>query len=563
MTDQTAAGGFISEITFKNRESITLQQNDIVLIVGPNNSGKSQFLSEIHSLSRSNPETLIIQNLNIEKSQIPIKNILEEISVKERDADGYFYNGLDFRVFINESTEREFYNNDKFGDFTDIFICKLNTSSRLSICDPAPLINEDVPKSHPIHYAANSKFYRDWLSGNFKKAFGQNLIPHTFYGSSIPLCIGTPPKTSGGDQYLLDNIDKFKEILKNYPKVHLQGDGIKSFTGILLHLMLDYRRIFLIDEPEAFLHPPQAKILGKIMGESFNNSQQAFISTHSEAVIQGLLESCSNRIKIIRITREGNINHFSILNHNHLEKLWSDPLLKYSNIMSSLFHKEVVLCESDSDCKMYSLIENQIKQTKGVYSETLFIHCGGKHRIGKIANALLSLDINVKTIVDIDVLDDQNILKSITEPFDIQWDTIQKHYKNIYSAIHTQKEKIKRNTAKNHINRILESTDTPYLTATDIREISNELKTESKWSSLKKSGIYAMPAGQASKSFEQMKEILNNKGIFIVPVGELENFVKNVGGHGPEWVNRVLDTYPNLDDSVYDNIKKFISDMNL
>ena len=46
--------------------------------------------------------------------------------------------------------------------------------------------------------------------------------------------------------------------------------------------------------------------------------------------------------------------------------------------------------------------------------------------------------------------------------------------------------------------------------------------------------------------------------IYIVPVGELECFVKEVGGHGPEWVNSVLEIYPDLDDSVYDEIKKFI-----
>ena len=81
----------------------------------------------------------------------------------------------------------------------------------------------------------------------------------------------------------------------------------------------------------------------------------------------------------------------------------SDPLLKYSNIMSSLFHKTVVLCESDSDCRMYSLIEGRMKQAAGRYSETLFIHCGGKQRMARTASALRALDIDVRLIPDIDV----------------------------------------------------------------------------------------------------------------------------------------------------------------
>lgn len=51
--------------------------------------------------------------------------------------------------------------------------------------------------------------------------------------------------------------------------------------------------------------------------------------------------------------------------------------------------------------------------------------------------------------------------------------------------------------------------------------------------------------------------------IFIVPVGELEGFVKAVGGHGPEWVNDVLEQYPDLNDSVYKDLREFIKGMML
>lgn len=49
----------------------------------------------------------------------------------------------------------------------------------------------------------------------------------------------------------------------------------------------------------------------------------------------------------------------------------------------------------------------------------------------------------------------------------------------------------------------------------------------------------------------------------MVPVGELECFIKDIGGHGPEWVNDVLEAYPNLDAPVYDSIKDFIRSINL
>ena len=72
-----------------------------------------------------------------------------------------------------------------------------------------------------------------------------------------------------------------------------------------------------------------------------------------------------------------------------------------------------------------------------------------------------------------------------------------------------------------------------------------------------------MPAGDASAAFDELDKLLCAAGIFIVPCGELECFVKSIGGHGPEWVNKVLETHPDLSNSVYDEIKAFIKKMSL
>lgn len=88
----------------------------------------------------------------------------------------------------------------------------------------------------------------------------------------------------------------------------------------MLYLMIDHYRTFLIDEPESFLHPPQAKIMGEIIGQTLSEHQQVFISTHSEEIVKGLLEVCPERVKMIRITRTGNVNNFSILGNENFKK---------------------------------------------------------------------------------------------------------------------------------------------------------------------------------------------------------------------------------------------------
>lgn len=557
------AGGYISQLRFNNGQELEIKSDDIVVFVGPNNAGKSQSLKDLYALAETKVPSVVISDITIHKFSSPISTVLSEISIGSNRGAYISYSVFGHNMAVFSHTDKNFPKDSYFGDYRDLFVANLDTSARLTICKPPENIRRNQSKTHPIHYAAFDSKYRKWISDSFKKAFDVELTPNTQFGSEIPLCIGKPVQLEGIYEDEQSRQEAYADILETYNQVQNQGDGIKSFTGILLYLMLDYYCMYLIDEPESFLHPPQARIMGQIIGQTLSDQQQAFISTHSEDIIKGLLEVCPDRIKIVRITREDDTNHFSILNNSEFSQVWNDPLLKYSNIMASLFHKSVVLCESDSDCKLYSIVESHIKQKEGKYSETLFIHCGGKHRMAKIVKALRSLNISVKLIPDIDVLNDQEAFKAIVEAFGIDFGTMQADYNNIVSNLHSPKEKINRNSAKVAINQVLDASATAELSKREIKDIREVISTISKWDGLKSAGATAIPAGNATASFRAIDQLLKSVGVHIVPVGELECFIKEVGGHGPEWVNNVLETYPNLDDDVYKNVIQFIKSMDL
>ena len=557
------AGGYISKLVFNDGESVGIRKNDIVLFVGPNNAGKSQSLKDIYDLSRTKCPTIVVSDIEIQKYSGSLIQTLNHISTGQNQGGYTQYHFLGGTVSVFDHTEHALLSNPFFEEYRHVFVANLNTSARLSICLPPTSINRDSPKQHPIHYAAFNTAYRKWLGNSFKKAFGTELVPNTQFGAAIPLCMGEPVKFLEEFEDEQTRLEAYADVLSTYPQVQDQGDGIKSFTGILLYLMLNYYCTFLIDEPESFLHPPQARIMGQIIGETLSDQQQAFISTHSEDVIKGLLETCPERLKIIRITREGNTNHFSVLNNDKFSEVWNDPLLKHSNIMSSLFHKTVVLCESDADCQMYSIIENHIKQKHGKYSEALFIHCGWKQRMARVITALRALDVDVKLIPDIDVLNDEEVLKGIINAYGIEWDAIKSDYKILVSNLHSTKEKINRSTAKTAIQQILDGKTDRNLSSEEIKQIQESVKTISKWDNIKKMGIPAIPAGDATAAFGRLNTVLKAAGIYLVPVGELECFIKEVGGHGPAWVNSVLETQPNFDDAVYQSITDFIAELAL
>lgn len=554
----------ISELTFNNGEKLEIRANDIVLFVGPNNVGKSQSLKDIFSRCCSNSQTIVISNLSIIKEGESLRPLLDTIS-KGKDSGAYVNYTILGRGLTYDKNygDTQFLRDYNLGSYREAFVTQLSTENRLGICVPAPIINRNAIKLNPIQFAAFDYKYAKWLSDSFHKAFGNDLMPNTQHGATIPLCIGPMVKLNKEYKNEMERQSDYATILESYKQLHEQGDGIKSFTGILLYLMLDYYCTYLIDEPELFLHPPQARIMGQIIGETLRENQQAFISTHSEEIVKGLLDVCEDRLKIVRITRKGDTNAFSVLDNVKIKEVFGDPLLKYSNIMSGLFHKTVVLCESDSDCKLYSLIENHIKQADGMYSETLFIHCGGKHRMAKTATALLALNVDVRLIPDIDILNDENIIKQISKVFGINLDNIKTDIHILTSNLHSHKERINRSNARAEINRVLDSANDDNLSNGEINKIRDIVKTISKWDIIKHGGKQSIPAGDATNAYNRLDCIFREHNIYIVSEGELENFVKEVGGHGPDWVNRLLEEYPDLDNVVYQKVRDFIRSIEL
>lgn len=183
--------------------------------------------------------------------------------------------------------------------------------------------------------------------------------------------------------------------------------------------------------------------------------------------------------------------------------------------------------------------------------------------MAKIVKALRSLNVNTKLITDIDVLNDETVFQGIVESYGIDYDAIRTDYKNIVSNLHSDKEKINRIAAKSAISQIMDNGKSAELSKNELKQIRDIISTTSIWSKLKSSGVSALPSGNATASFKHMEQVLQGNGIYIVPVGELECFVREVGGHGPEWANTVLERYPNLDDAVYHRITEFIESMEL
>jgi hypothetical protein len=244
----------------------------------------------------------------------------------------------------------------------------------------------EIPQ-HPLHRMFMDKELEEKLSRLTYRAFGQILCINR-YVFQIDLRMGQPTLPLTLPPASQELLDQYMAL----PLVSNQGDGVKSFVGLLLHTIIPDQTVLLIDEPEAFLHPPQARLMGRILANDTPPASQIIVATHSQDFLQGVLESPARKIKLIRLSRNPDGSAATLaLEPDRVRELWSYAQIRYSNLLDGLFHSGVVVCESDADCQFYEatldLILDFILANSSDH-DLLFTHVGGKARLPKALREL-------------------------------------------------------------------------------------------------------------------------------------------------------------------------------
>ena len=548
---------YIQRLVFNNDESVEIQKGDIVVFVGPNNVGKSRLLKDIFDLAGMWRFPVVLKEISCTE-ELPEKIVcwFDKHLPVVKDRFGRVYSGYNLQPIGEKNLKCA--NANGFDKLRGAVICFLNTESRLLISRPAEGIEQWEAIKSPIHALVRDAGLLKKVADYIKKAFGTSIAPRL--GKTVPLCIGPDiSKEEIAGETMQEVEANYLKRLKDYPQLQDQGDGMRSFIGIVLWLILEHYNIYLIDEPETFLHPPQATLIGNVVGDLISEERQAFVATHSIHFINGLLDKVPNRVKIIRVTRTGDANDFSILDNTRLLQISKDPFLRYSALLEGMFYKNVVLCEGDADCMFYSML-NSAADMKGVKgTETLFTHCGGKQRMSKVIGALKELKVDIKVIPDFDVLNNESILKELVQVCGGEWGQIDRDYNVLISDI-KQRANVGETGADilKKISAELSDAMEIVVSQTKMRNIREMLSSNTEWDRLKEAGVSGIGAGNPCQSCKAVLSYLATIGIHVVHCGELERFVPVIGGHGQNWLHAVLDKYPDVSDSVYNAAKDFV-----
>jgi energy-coupling factor transporter ATP-binding protein EcfA2 len=529
-------------ITFSDGQTLSFDDDEIVVFVGPNNSGKSASLRELQSwISRSAGQTVIVgATLKKLGSSSDLRAYLEKNSVKSGDTANLTYSGIGYGIhhshlhYFDQTSDRH--------PVAPFFSAHIATETRITASDPAGAIAlHQQPPSNPIHLMLMDPSLAQDVSKLFRNAFGEDLIVFRAGGSSFPLFVGTKPVKLLNE----DELDKtyIERLLRDSVPLQKQGDGMRSFATILLHVLVaDNHTIQFLDEPEAFLHPPQARLLGEYIAQKRRAKSQLFIATHSTDILDGLMAGGTSKIRIIRIRRDGKINRVTELSRGKTVGIANDALTRYSGVFKGIFYKHVMIAESDGDCQFYSSLLNLKSIAGDMQPDVLFIHAAGKHRMAQLAETLKSLDVPVSVIADIDILNEENTFKRLFETLGGIWDSVEPHWRAIKTGVEAQRPPMNSTQIKDLILKELDEVDGlggfPKQSETAIRKIFQNI---SPWDPIKQSGRSAL-RGPSVNHFDQLSLKCGEIGLWIVPVGELEGFCRSIEAkHGPDFVEKVLE----------------------
>lgn len=314
----------------------------------------------------------------------------------------------------------------------------------------------------------------------------------------------------------------------------------------------------LLDEPESFLHPPQAFRLGEVIAEHAIGNRQLVVATHSSDFLKGVLSKRQD-ITILRVDRHDKVNKINMLESKDVAMISRDPLLSSTRIMDGLFYKGAIIVEADADAIFYQRISRQLNDADNYH----IAHAHNKQTVAKVLPPYKLLGIPFSTIVDFDVIRVRDEFRGLITQIGMPKEKIDqvlelqsflvKHIENV-----NPKEMLNNilSELKNEIDRIT-TNEIGLDEQTLIKELAGNLKrigeSGNSWKKYKKEGIVALDE-DTQIYFYKLDLICSEYGLFIVPVGELESLLVDFGlpytSKKSKWIVKALEIIPSLQPNI-------------
>ncbi len=414
-----------------NSEPLKIITPNVVILVGPNNSGKSKALREIERwCSHDSVDWKVLSEVEIDfpKEVDAVLKILRRYEVKDAtrarsSPDSFFtvkhrFHGNLSDPEINEINPENLKNwmadpkgvNSNIRRFVfEPSVVRLDGRSRFNLTmNQSTGDLQEFPKNH-LWALFKNDIAREKVRKLTEDAFGLHFVIDPTGMSQFRIRLSSEKPSSVQQEQGLDKDSR--EFHSKATLIDQSSDGVQAFVGLTAAILSLENSIMLIDEPEAFLHPPLARRLGSNLTALAKEREATLVvSTHSSDFLMGCLESIEN-VSVIRVTYEPSTGSATAttVDSNEFRKLMKSALLRSTGVIQSIFHKAVLVSESDNDRVFYSEINRRLVMNQRGVEDCLFLNAQNKQTIHKLVSPLRTLGIPAVAVADLDFIKDGDI----------------------------------------------------------------------------------------------------------------------------------------------------------
>ncbi len=530
---------------------------ELVIIVGPNGVGKTTFLRELHEQFKNSTPTSNWSNQDTKWRDIVSANFFHSTKTEWQDwaskmvkIEGIETNNqaaYAVSEFMSHEERGEFiYENEKQG-----LVAYLQENDPPDLEYLETHYGKPFKAQHSHLLSVETRFYlANNSGGQLRTGYANDLKPAPFLALNKPILArinkllgslfgkqfyvepndhpdyfiyvaaqGTkgPKRGSSTTQGIIKSKEYYKQWreLPEVTTLNNEGHGIRAASEIIYALENARKKVLFIDEPELHLYPSTKYNLGRIISSYSGHNKQVVLVTHDTEILRGLLHGSSNAT-VLRINSEKSSDQKNIkaISSSDIKKSYS------ADILQAAFQDCVLLVEGIDD--------------KYVYGKAI----AEKHLADELSMQLVSMYGKHSLFVPIKFYEQIGVSHAVIADFDIVGSD-KKGEKDIVHILKAQ------NKAQAEISAIEVMTD-------EVRTLLHGRPNANK--GLDADGLSTADTTKIKKLLDTLKK----NGIFIVPIGALEDWVGAAHDLTPE---KVFAKYKARSNSTYKSLTDFLKEL--
>jgi hypothetical protein len=523
-----------------------LRCSGLILVVGPNSSGKSQFLQDLYMRLCGQPRALVVS------TDIRIRKPDCDSLIRCLEAEGYFETITDdsgnqqwlprttflgtgqavnaiqrnqgqtwHNSYVPSTDPKERRPSEYLNYFGRLLVTALFLERRLVSLNQVGLIDfQNQAPQHDLHALYLDESARKYLFDELLESFGKAVWPDPSRGNSMCLRVSDEGVLPTAEDRL-----SYKKMME-FRSIESEGDGLKSYVATCVALLLGRRPVCLIDEPEMCLHPPQAYNLGRFIGRyGASPKTVTLVATHSSQILRGVIQT-TQHIQIVRLARRSKNFTAHLVAAEVLSEAVAKPTVRAESVLDGIFAQSVVVLEADGDRLVYQTVWETLSTE--LRMDVHFATVGGTGGIADTCKLYRTLKIPLAVIADLDMITDPARLRRVLEVMTTSdvVDNLTDRAKSIMEAIKKLPPTIELDEMRQKLNELLpEGTNWQNERDIDVRrELARLAQQLDRMRRLKRGGLSAFP-DPIAEPLRQILTCLKESGVFLVPVGELEEWL--------------------------------------